>query len=590
MSELNHNSWKIVEGELATRWAKDVDPECPLPEYPRPQMKRKEWLNLNGLWNYIILPKRIKVVSNYEGEILVPFCVESALSGVKKKITHKDRLWYVRTFKVPTEWKDHRILLNFGAVDWQCEVWINNQLVGAHEGGYVPFSFDITDAMKYEEVNEIKVAVWDPTDKKGYPRGKQKQKAYGIWYTPATGIWQTVWIEPVPYRYIQNFKLAPDIDQEELNIQVNVINFQDTDMINIKVNEDFKTMAEITGKNLEDLKVKIPKPKLWSPDSPFLYDVIIQVVQKSEVIDEVKSYFGMRKISIQEDQDGHKRLALNNNILFQYGPLDQGYWPDGTYTAPTDDALKYDIEITKELGFNMIRKHVKVEPARWYYWCDKLGVLVWQDMPSGGKTGLVRMIYGLWKSKKKKDYNRPKSEKDVYYNELRTMIEDFYNYPCIVIWVPFNEGWGQFETANVLKYTRNVDSTRLINIASGWFDHQISDIADCHKYVGPAYPNNVRNRVPVCGEFGGLGLEIPGHTWQKKLKFVYKKFQESRGLLSFYSELMSKLKDLISRGLSAAVYTQTTDVEGEINGLLTYDREIIKMEKTKLKEINSSLF
>lgn len=588
--------WKPVKGELFTRWTEDVDPECPLPEHPRPQMFRKEWLNLNGLWDYVVLPKKTEMARSYEGEILVPFPIESALSGVKKRINHKERIWYRRCFKVPNNWREKQVLLHFGAVDWRCEVWVNGGRIASHQGGYVPFSLDISNPIKFGEKNELIVSVWDPTDKKGYPRGKQKRKAYGIWYTPSSGIWQTVWMEPVPFNYIENIEITSDIDTGVLKVKVKVkvkvkqMNADKDFKYLIQVSEENKKIVEATGKISEEIELKIPNPKLWSPDKPFLYDLVIKLIHDDDVIDEVQSYAGMRKISIKKDESGDPRLALNDEILFQYGPLDQGYWPDGIYTAPTDDALKHDIEITKELGFNMIRKHVKVEPARWYYWCDKLGMLVWQDMPTGGKTGLLRMAYGLLKSKKRKDYYRPNHEKKAFYDELRAMILSFYNHPSIVVWVPFNEGWGQFETAKTLEFVRKLDSTRLVDLASGWFDHQIGDIADCHKYVGPAFPKNVEGRVPVCGEFGGLGLKVEGHTWNKKLKFVYKKFKSSGEVFQFYSQLIEKLKELKKQGLSAAVYTQTTDVEGEINGLLTYDREIIKMDMEKQKQLNSSLY
>ncbi|MHA1148686.1 MAG: glycoside hydrolase family 2 protein [Promethearchaeota archaeon] len=586
---MNSTRWELGKSEFITRWVKDIDPDNILPEYPRPQMQREKWLNLNGFWDYAILPKKINKATQYVGQILVPFPVESVLSRVKKRLTHRERIWYKRFFKIPAEWNykttAQKILLNFGAVDWHCMVWINEKKCGEHKGGYTPFSIDITEALYDDAENELVVAVWDPTDKKGYPRGKQKLKAYGIWYTPCSGIWQTVWIEPVPENYITSLEMKPEIDKSRLYLKINTYR-PCNDEIHIVIKEDGKEIARFLEKNTQKFfTINIPNQKLWSPDNPFLYELEVSLL----AVDKVKSYFGMRKISIKEDESGNKRLALNNKILFQYGTLDQGYWPDGIYTAPTDEALRYDIEITKELGFNMIRKHVKVEPARWYYWCDKLGILVWQDMPTGGKTGLLRIVYGLLKSKKNKDYDRPKEEKEVYYNELKAMIKHLYNYPSIIVWVPFNEGWGQFETSKVLDFTRSQDSTRLIDIASGWFDHKIGDIADCHKYIGPGFPNNVEGRVPVCGEFGGLGLKIKEHVWKKKLKFVYKKFQHSKGLQEFYAKLIYKLKNLKNQGLSAAVYTQITDVEGEINGLLTYDREYIKIEKKKLKEINLTI-
>lgn len=585
---MNKHKWEPVKGEIMTKWVREVSPDNPLPEYPRPQLKREKWISLNGLWNYTITSKVTEELKKFDSKILVPFPIESALSGVKKKLKPNELLWYQKLFSVPLDWKDKRILLNFGAVDWECKIFVNQRLVGEHRGGYVPFSFDITEYIDFEVENELIVSVWDPTDKGGYPRGKQKLKPYGVWYTPVSGIWQTVWLEPVPYSYIKSLKMIPDIDNEILKIKINLINSEGKDRVKITIKENNNNVTEIVEDFKEDYNIKIPNPKLWSPSNPFLYDIIVSLEQSK---DSIQSYFGMRKISIMEGENGHNRIALNNEILFQYGPLDQGFWPDGIYTAPTDDALKYDIEITKELGFNMIRKHVKVEPARWYYWCDKLGILVWQDMPTGGNVGLIKMVYGLLKRKKIGfEYKRKKDEAEEYHKEFKAIIDNFFNHPSIVVWVPHNEGWGQFDTAKIVTYLRELDPDRLIDPASGWFDHGLGDIADCHHYTEPCFPGNLSGRVAVCGEFGGLGLKIVDHSWKKKLKFVYKRFSNAQVLYNFYSGLILKLKKFKKEGLGAAVYTQTTDVEGEINGLLTYDREIVKMNQKKLTNLNLSIY
>ena len=574
--------WEPVKGEIMTRWVNDVNPESPLPEYPRPQLERNEWLNLNGLWNYAIRPKSRKKVDSYDGKILVPFAVESALSGVKKKLSQKQKLWYQRVFSIPKDWNGKRIILHFGAVDWETSVWVNNKEVGKHKGGYVPFSFDVTDCLKENGENELIVSVWDPTNKGGVERGKQTLKPRMIKYTAVSGIWQTVWIEPVSESYIKSLKVVPDIDDNKLDFRAIVFNSDTSDVLEITVLEEKTEISTIKGNPNKEIAIKVPNPKLWNTGNPFLYDLSIKLVRNGQVLDEVSSYFGMRKISVMEDDNGVKRLALNNEILFQYGTLDQGYWPDGLYTAPTDEALKYDIDITRELGFNMIRKHVKVEPARWYYHCDKMGMLVWQDMPNGGKMSLFRMVMNMIF---KREEDRSKTN---FYNELEEMIDAFHNYPCIVVWVPFNEGWGQFDTEQTTNKVKNQDPSRLVNEASGWYNRGSGDICDCHKYVGPCYPKDVQERVAVCGEFGGLGCEIDDHMWKKKFKFVYKKFESIEEMTLLYGNLIAKIKEFKEKGLSAGIYTQITDVEGEVNGLLTYDREVVKMNSEKIREINSS--
>jgi len=514
------------------------------------------------------------MVSSFDGKILVPFPIESALSGVKKKLKHKQRLWYQRIFFISESWKAKRILLHFGAVDWEATIWVNKKKVGTHKGGYVPFSFEITEYISENKENELIIAVWDPTKKRHQGRGKQTSKPIGVFYTAVSGIWQTVWLEPVPNTYINNLRMVPDIDEEILSLNVKIINSQPEDKIDLEVKDGNVEILATSGSINQEFTLKIPNPRLWSTEEPFLYDLIIKLNRGGKILDEVKSYFGMRKIGLGRDEKGFRTIELNNKQIFQYGTLDQGYWPDGLYTAPTDEALRYDIEITKELGFNLIRKHIKIEPLRWYYFCDKMGVLVWQDMPSGGRMFRRRKKFGRIN----------------YYYELESMISTLFNSPSIVMWVPFNEGWGQFETKKVVKKIKNQDPYRLINNASGWFDKGIGDVRDCHKYPSPDIPNDLKGRAAVCGEFGGLGLKIENHMWHKRFKWSYKKSKDVNLLTEKYSELILRLQNLISMGLCAAIYTQTTDVEGEINGLLTYDREVIKMDVKRVRELNLSLY
>ncbi len=583
-----NNQWEPIEGQIMTRWSRDIDPTKPLPEYPRPQFKRNDWLNLNGLWDYAIRPKEEIEVKNYDGQILVPFPIESALSGVKKKLKPKQKLWYRRTFTIPDNWKDKNILLHFGAVDWETYVWVNKNKVGTHQGGYTPFSFDISDNINFKKENELVVEVMDTTDKESQERGKQSLRPVAIWYTATSGIWQTVWLEPVPKTYIKNIKLIPKIDTEQLNVSLYIHEPSSSCKIRAEVKDSPTTILSELRNIDDDIILKIPSPKLWSPESPFLYDLTIRIEIENEVIDEIQTYFGMRKISLGKEENGIKNIELNNENLFQYGTLDQGYWPDGLYTAPTDEALRYDIEITKELGFNLIRKHVKVEPARWYYHCDKIGILVWQDMPNGGVNYMTDLPPNI------NDYKdlREEHTKKHYYKELESMISSLYNSPCIITWVPFNEGWGQFDTEKVANLTKKMDPSRLVNAASGWFDFGVGDIFDQHSYPNPIMPNikKIGNRAAAVGEFGGLGLEIENHMWKIKKKFVYRNLPDKQGLMKRYEILISKLKKLIENGLSAAIYTQTTDVEGEVNGLLTYDREVLKMDKQWMREVNLSLY
>ncbi|MHA1551768.1 MAG: glycoside hydrolase family 2 protein [Candidatus Heimdallarchaeaceae archaeon] len=581
--------WHPVKGQIMTKWAKEIDPEIPLPEYPRPQYVRENWLNLNGLWDYAIRKKKVKKISKFDGKILVPFALESALSGVKKKLKRNKRLWYRRYFTVPEKWEGKDLLLHFGAVDWETEVWVNGNLIGFHTGGYNPFSFEISRFLNEGQPNELQLVVYDPTNWGMHERGKQTLTPNTAFYTAVSGIWQTVWLEPVYKTRFDSLRMVPDIDKETLNISFSGVNILNNDMISISVRSKNKEIVFYEGKYQETIELKIPRQKLWSLDSPHLYDITFTLKRGKIEFDNVKSYFGMRKISLIKDKKGILRLALNNDILFQFGTLDQGYWPDGLYTAPTDEALLYDIQFTKDLGFNMIRKHLKVEPARWYYHCDKLGMLTWQDIPSGGSiiAGVVGMILGKINIKIGRLL---KSNRTCFYNELEEMIENLMNHPSVVVWIPFNEAWGQFQTKEVTDFIRSLDNSRLINSASGWVDKQVGDMKDIHVYPGPDIPKLEENRVAVLGEFGGLGFKVQDHLWKTKIYWSYKKYKTKKELITNYTSLIKKTKTLVKQGLAAAVYTQTTDVEGEINGFITYDRKKIKMPMKKIATLNQSLY
>lgn len=566
--------WKMAKGPLATRWAKDVTPDNVHQEYPRPQMRREKWTNLNGLWKYAITKADAKAPESFDGEILVPFPIESALSGVMKRVSPEQTLWYERTFEVPAGAREGRLLLHFGAVDWKATVYVNQKKVGEHTGGYDPFTIDITDALRDGDKQLLQVAVTDPTDAHWQPRGKQIRNPHGIWYTPTTGIWQTVWLEPVPKAHIESLRIIPDVDAKAVHVTVKAAG--DGGKVRIAGAD-----AKAEGAAGEQLSLVIKEPKLWTPDTPHLYDLTVELLDgDGKVVDKVDSYFGLRKIALGKDKNGITRILLNDKFVFQYGPLDQGFWPDGLYTAPSDEALKYDLEITKKLGFNMVRKHVKVEPARWYYHCDKLGLLVWQDMPSGDRYIGAR----------DPDIRRsPESAKN-FESEWREVIEDNFNSPSIVMWVPFNEGWGQYDTERIVDYTRKLDPTRLVNNTSGWADRGVGDVHDVHIYPGPGMPKVEEKRAVVLGEFGGLGLPLEGHTWQSKDNWGYRSYQSKEALNSAYHQLIDRLRLLIGEGLSAAVYTQTTDVEIEVNGFLTYDREVLKLDLERAQQAHRKLY
>ncbi|MCF0062393.1 beta-galactosidase [Dyadobacter chenwenxiniae] len=587
------SEWKYVEGKIVTPWTEKVNVANVHPEYPRPQMVRQNWLNMNGLWNYSIVPKQASEARpvSFDGRILVPFAVESALSGVSKTVGKDSVLWYQRSIDFSPKLKDQRVLIHFGAVDWKCDVFVNGKPAGTHQGGYDPFSFDITDLLLKKKQQDISVRVWDPSSDGPQPRGKQIKNPHGIWYTPVTGIWQTVWLETVPTTHIVDFKQVPDIDKQTLNVSATLTNAAATDRIKVTALDGSAKVAEQEIASGENAVLNIPNAKLWSPENPFLYDLIISVTRNGKVIDEVKSYFAMRKISMQPDENGIQRMALNNKFLFQYGPLDQGWWPDGLYTAPTDEALKFDILKTKEMGFNMIRKHVKVEPARWYRYCDELGMLVWQDMPSGDMGNNWEQRPGITGAETDKD-RTPESE-NIYKTEWKAIIDANDHFPSIVVWVPFNEAWGQFKTEEITNWTMQYDPSRLVNSASGGNFHPVGHIIDMHNYPAPVMPRPDlfgAKQIIVLGEFGGLGLPVDNHVWQQKDNWGYQSFKNPEELYARYESFVKRFEPLIKKGLSAAVYTQTTDVEVEINGLMTYDRKVIKFPEAKLKAIHAPLY
>jgi|TARA_B110000881_G_scaffold192700_1_gene185553 beta-galactosidase/beta-glucuronidase len=582
-----HSQWKPAGDNIKTKWADNIDPENVLKEYPRPLLVRKDWKNLNGLWDYSITGKGMSKPKSFDGKILVPFSIESSLSGVQKRISENNELWYYHNFSIPRKWKKKQIILHFGAVDWKSELWINDKKVGIHKGGFDPFSFNITPFLNKGKMQKIELKVWDPTDDGFQPRGKQIKSPRGIWYTPVSGIWQTVWLEPVNKKYISKIHIIPDIDNENISIKAVTSYDSKDDFLEIIINEDGKILSKVKVRYNSEIKVPINNPKLWSPESPFLYELNIKLISKGKVIDVVESYAGMRKISINKDVNGTLRMQLNNKDYFQFGTLDQGWWPDGLYTAPTDEALKFDIIKTKDLGFNMIRKHVKVEPARWYYHADKLGILVWQDMPNGEKINSSE-----WQSDKffNGDEFIPSNESAMNFkNEWKEIMDFLYSNPSIVCWVPFNESWGQFQTEEISEWTKAFDPSRLVNAASGGNYYRVGDVTDIHNYPEPKMKFYDPERTNVLGEYGGIGLAIDGHLWQKNKNWGYLRYNNSKDATDQYVNFANQLYKMVRLGFSGAIYTQITDVEGEVNGLMTYDRKIMKLDLKRVREVNLKL-
>ena len=577
-------------------FTKQVDSVCPLPEYPRPQLVRKDWLNLNGRYAYAITEAKAACPTEFDGEILVPFSIETPLSGVQKPLLPSQRLWYKRTFSISTAWQGKHVLLHFGAVDWQCKVYVNGQRVGDHTGGYTAFTIDITEALQNGE-NTLTVCVYDPTDVGWQQRGKQTLKTHGFWYTATSGIWQTVWLEAVDDLYVRALRLTPQLDEQAIQIET-ILSRERADVkrtLTISFQGEQILKKEIT----ENESVAIENPKLWSPETPNLYDIQLEIAVDDVVKDNVTSYFGMRKFSVEPDKFGVPRLFLNNQPYFQKGLLDQGYWPDGGLTAPTDEAMIFDIQSCKKLGFTMLRKHIKAEPLRWYYHCDRLGMLVWQDMMSGGKyigdfyAGFLPNI-GFYNKIKDENYKRfsrkEKKWRDNYLEELTELVNQLYNTVSLYAWVPFNEAWGQFDAVKIANYVHFLDSTRPVDHASGWYDQGGGDMQSIHRYILPIHRPKPDHRAFVLSEFGGYARKVTGHLWNAKKAFGYVSFEDAQKLTDGYKKLFEKqVLPLVEKGLSAYIYTQVSDVENEVNGLFTYDRAVLKLDAKTIREINDSV-
>ena len=592
--------WVPAEIPIQTSWTAEVSPANAHPEYPRPQMVREDWASLNGLWDYAVVHVDDPQPKQWDGRILVPFCIESSLSGVGRRVSQDEALWYSTKFRVPSAWKKQRVILNFEAVDWATEVYVNDQLVGHHTGGYTSFSFDVTPYLKKRGEQKLVLRVVDGTNNGEQPCGKQVTNPNGIWYTPVTGIWQSVWIEPVRSAAVTSYLAVPDVDAGAVDVTVYADGATEDDLVELWLREggvgysteqpgETAAVAHASVAPGKPVRLTVADPKLWSPESPFLYELAIQLKQGKKVVDEVRGYTALRKSSEVVDSEGFKRLGLNNEPYFQYGPLDQGWWPDGLYTAPTDEALKFDLVKTKDFGYNMIRKHIKIEPARWYYWADVLGIVIWQDMPSIGGTPGGHWEMWKWASPQD-DRTLTETAKGTYYKEWGEIIAQLRNHPSIVAWVPFNEAWSQFDTEKVVEFTRSCDPTRLINSASGGNSYPVGDIFDSHNYPNPKMKFTSGGlQIDVLGEYGGIGWPVEGHLWQTDKNWCYIEYKSGEDVLAQYASYAEDLKKIIAQGVSAAVYTQTTDVEGEVNGLMTYDRKIIKMDESRLRAVNQEV-
>jgi hypothetical protein len=580
------SDWKKMNPRLTTPWFDEVSPDNAHPEYPRPQLVREDWQNLNGIWQFTtvanLTPDSPPTDQAFDEEILVPYPVESSLSGVERR-ADQDRMWYHRSFSVPNSWlvptahpgngignnpNSQRLLLHFEAVDWEATVYVNGEKVGSHDGGYDSFTFDVTDALTSDGEQELIVGVRDPTDDGGQPVGKQRDNPGGIFYTASSGIWQTVWIEPVSEVHIEGLSMTPDLSADALDLTANAPNGDDL-VVEATAYKDTEEVSTVTGSPNEKLQLPVPDPTLWSPDNPFLYDLKVELIRRpnanaqgGRTIDAVKSYFGMRSVGLEE-VNGTLRPTLNGEFVFQMGTLDQGFWPDGIHTPPTDEALKFDLEKHKQMGFNTVRKHIKVESNRWYYWADKLGLLVWQDMPSPRLEG--------------------STNRQEFTETLREMIDEQYNHPSIIAWVAFNEGWGQFSGEYITNLVDKLDPSRLVDNNNGFniggYDAGNGDVITWHQYPGPGpVPEPTDERASTLGEYGGLGLAVEDHLWADD-GFSYDDFPTAEALVDEYVQKIQQIQELmVDPGVSVAIYTQISDVEREINGLLTYDRKVLKPE------------
>jgi len=588
---------ELVHHNLTTPWK--VDQPIPLPEYPRPQLVRGDWQNLNGWWDCAIQNLDAPQPASFEEKILVPYAPESRLSGVEHVLQPDEKLWYRRTFFV-THNEDEVVHLHFGAVDFACELWVNGQEVGEHWGGYLPFSFDITRYL-VEGENELVLACVDATEAEMHQKGKQRLEPGGIWYTSVSGIWQTIWLEVLPKHHIRNLKLTPNLDASNLLVEVSLSEGMDPTQVELEAIALFEgqEVARESITRSSQLLLNIPDPKKWHPDHPYLYDLTLRLKVDGVVVDEVGSYFGMRKYGKMRDEKGFWRFTLNDEPIFQFGPLDQGYFPEGLYTAPSEEAMLFDIAYAKKIGCNMIRKHVKVEPARWYYACDRLGMIVWQDMPNGGRTtkdAVVAFTFtsGIHRSdiRRLHRFGREEPEnREEYRQELKELIDSLYHFPCISVWVPFNESWGQFHAIQTAYWVKGYDPTRLVDHASGWFDQGGGDFQSRHVYVKALSASQPDERILAVTEFGGYTMQVDGHVYTEKKRFGYGHYQDPASLTNAYLRLLEQqVKPLIPLGLSVAIYTQTTDIETEINGYLSYDRKVEKMDPNILRQAHLELY
>ena len=580
---------------IKTRWADKIDIEKPLAEYPRPQLVRNDWQCLNGKFDFTVTSKTEEIPRDFDSEIIVPFAPETYLSGIERTVEPDEYIWYRKKFILDDCFEGKRTLLHFEAVDWRCMVYVNEKPVGTHQGGYLPFSFDITEYLR-EGFNELIVRVFDPSETGWQDRGKQVRKSTGFWYTATSGIWQTVWLEPVSENHIKNLKLTPDLDSSEIRIETEISYGEETNLRAIIKEGDNIVFA---GKIEKDKTVKLKNVRTWSLEDPFLYDIVIALYDEDEkILDVVSSYFGMRKFSIGYDDKAVPRLYLNNKPYFKTGLIDQGYWPDGGMTPPCDEAMIFDIREMKNLGFNMLRKHIKVEPRRWYYHCDRLGMIVWQDMVCGAKkidmffVGVLPNLFIRSVSDKHYKWFGVDNEecRTEHENSVYETIDHLYNCTSIGCWVPFNESWGQFDAKRIGETVKEYDPTRIVDHASGWHDQKGPELKSVHQYILPFIPPRGDDRPLVLSEFGGYSRIIENHVWNRAKSFGYVMFKTKETLTKAYKRLFEKqIIPNIRRGLSATVYTQVSDVEFEVNGIYTYDRELLKIDADTIREINAKL-